>query len=196
MANLEKEVDVKEIENKLESYADCEALTVELTRFGEGMFAEVRRHAERLDGKLTSLLGWTGAMLALLLGRGHTEQTPWYVAVMLAGATFLGLLAAGIAWYGLRPQKICLPSERDWFKEELFNHPSKLRRYHLMSFLTAHQSAHRVNHRKEQTLKCTAVLFTCSVVVTGSALISTLLPWRFLRPLVHALNSQLRFLWW
>jgi hypothetical protein len=127
-----KLVDVEVMEERILLLA--EETVEELHRFGQSVLSEAQQRGAALDAKLIAILGWSSAVLAFLLF--SSSGSKWVsAAAMIASAA-----AVLLSFLGLRSRMYCAPSEVDWFREELLDHPSRLKRHHVISMLTAHQS--------------------------------------------------------
>ncbi len=148
-----RSVDVKEAQTKLLSQP-YEKVADQLYSFGALLLGEVQQRTTALDAKLTSVLGWTAAMLAfLLIGNQSWVAAPmdslarlqnWlmiFAAVLAIGAIFCAFL-------GMKTTLWIWPSQRDWFKMSLFDQGLTLKKFHIIAMLEAHQAHNHLNQDK------------------------------------------------
>jgi len=165
-------VDIDTIELRIFDPATSEGTVEELYRFGLALFSEGLHRSSELDRKLTTVLGWAGATLAfLLLNHSKAQQfgAPGKVALLIATlAAFAALLLAAFA---LKTRLWPAPSEKDWFKAELWDDPSRMKRYHVISLLLVHQTTVKNVKRKATCLRWTEMLLPVGGLATASILL-------------------------
>lgn len=145
----------KDIEDKFELHKAAEnssELLDELFAFGQLMISEVSGRTVILEGKATSIMGWTTGLLALFLLQPDTPAVPrsfieQLLTVLGAVSALVALIASVLA---LRVQSWQWPSQQDWLCPNLFGHPTVLRRAHVLSLLETHEAHSGVNDRKAQ----------------------------------------------
>src|SRR5579859_7697219 len=123
-------VDIAKLEETLSGDVEA-ALVDEYYRFGAMLVSLVQTVASQIETKLTSILSLACGMLVFLLF-GTAMQTFVPARAWTNSAAASALIAAGIAAWGLLTRVWRLPSERDWFKEELRN-GADLVKYHVVS---------------------------------------------------------------
>jgi hypothetical protein len=121
-----------------------------------------------VDGKLTTVLGLAcGMFVSLLFGTALKNLAPMKLWTSLAAAS--ALIALTVAAIALMSKMWRLPSERDWFKEEL--HDSlQLRKYHVVSLLAAHQQRVKLIAKKSGYLQTAEWFVTFSALVIAGIL--------------------------
>ncbi len=162
-------VDIEDIELQLASDIPAETIE-ELYRFGEIMVSEVQRRCGSLDQKLTSMLGWSAAVLALLLTNGGELSKlngAWRAVLFIATLIALGAMFSA-AW-GIKSKIGPTPSEQDWFMGEL-EAPDRMKKYHIISMLNIHQSQSQANLQKAASLHHSEILLIISGLAIASAL--------------------------
>lgn len=145
----------------------------QLYDFGKLMLDQIRALRNSYDAKLTSCLGWSTVTSAVLLSRITTWVGPSASGKLASVATVLVGLSVIASMFGLKSWSGWKwPSEKDWFHEELFPWPDRLRRQHLVSMLEAHQSYSRKTQKKgyalmlsEYSLIGSAVFLTAAIIV-------------------------------
>jgi hypothetical protein len=86
-------------------------------------------------------------------------------------AAVLSFACVVLAALALKTKMLPAPSERDWFKEELWTDPVLMRRYHIVSILSAHQ-AHIINvGRKANYLAWIELFLPASALAIFSVLL-------------------------
>jgi hypothetical protein len=150
----------------------------ELSDFGKLLFSEAHQRSTYIDSKLGNYLTWTSALLGILL----LDQTfAKELSAIIRGLTLLpiasgfGTLAA--CFLGMRSELMPTPSERDWFREGIMEHPKVLCRYHLLSLLRCHQAVQVSNFNKAQIMRRAEDMLIVTATLTGLVLLCrTLLP--------------------
>lgn len=101
-------------------------LTDQLYSFGQFLSAELQRQTDRLDMKLLMVLGWNAALLAFLL-IGQDQWLPATARIiapatwLMIGAVVCSLFSICFSFWGVRGRSFLWPSDRDWFKESLYD---------------------------------------------------------------------------
>jgi hypothetical protein len=160
-------------------------VTDQLYSFGQFLSAELQRQTDRLDMKLLLVLGWNAAILAFLLigleqqvhaTRGTIAPASW----LMIGAVLCSLSSICLSFWGVRGKSFLWPSDRDWFKEELYDRdPVILKKYHIGCLLSAHRHYERANERKAAMLRPAQYLLAISATIIAAVLLLRLL-WRLL----------------
>ena len=133
-------VDVETIELRIFNRDTPEATIEEFYRFGQILFTECLQRGSEVDRKLTSALGWSTASLAfLLLNRAKFGQFGAVGMIGLIVATISAIACVAISSVALKSRIWPAPSESDWFKEDLWQDSTKLKRFHVVSLLFSHQ---------------------------------------------------------
>ena len=146
-----KLIDIESMEFEIYGASMCKATVDELYEFGKIMFSESQTRSSQLDSKLVTMLGWSGATLTFLLLNHAAHDGSWKEYLVWAAAT-AAIVAVGIA-AALRTRMWAAPSEADWFKQGLMDQPEKLRRYHVISLLLAHQETIKTVARKAHYIR-------------------------------------------
>lgn len=101
-------------------------------RFGELLLAEVRERNLALDGKATSLLGWSAAVVVAAVA-----PVPTAGPSLLAAVPAMVAALAAIAAMRVRPTHV--PSQMDWFSFEESGDADRLERFYLLSLRDWHE---------------------------------------------------------
>jgi hypothetical protein len=149
----------------------------QLYDFGKLMLDQVHGLRASYDSKLTSCLGWGTAILAIMLA-GLTNWVGLGVAQTLAAAgtsaAIVGALVSAVglkSWAGLK-----WPSEKDWFQEDYFQWPDRLKAHHLIAMLEAHHSYSRRIQKKGYALMAAEYLLAMSALFLGAAVLLRQIP--------------------
>jgi hypothetical protein len=119
-------------------------------------------------------MGWGTVSLAVLF----TDLRQWGWRPGLPGtlasiATVLLVLSVAIATWGLKSiGGWKWPSEKDWFHQEFFPWPLRLKRQHLIVMLEAHQSYSMKTQRKGVALMLSEWALIGAAVLLGSSVIA------------------------
>jgi hypothetical protein len=170
-------INVEDAENTL-MHLDSQALE-RLYGFGQILFGEVQQRSSQLDSKLTSILGWSSAMLAfLVLDLGTHTRGAINVSLIGLAASFAfgGLIAAAL---GIRSTRWIIPSEADWFRDGILDRPDDLTRYYVLSLLETHQDQNRENSKKSRFL---AIAERC--LIGGGLALGVVMLWRVIAAIV------------
>jgi hypothetical protein len=167
-------VEVEDINARLCRPGTPEETVDEFYRFGTLLFSEIQQRGSEVDRKLTNLLGWSIATLAfLLLNRTHFGQYGSYTWVAMITASIFSLGCIAIAAYAIKTRMWRAPSEADWFQKDLWEDPTTLKRYHLISLLATHQAqAMNVKTKAECLWLIEVFLLISSGVILGLILFS------------------------
>jgi hypothetical protein len=144
----------------------------ELRTFGDVMIHEVIDRVDTLDAKAQNMIGWTSASLALLIAATPAGWpgtfARWQIGVIVIGL-FSGLAAIAAGVVALWLVDLHWPSQQDWFCEELFDSPTRLRAYHLLALLDTHEMHSEAAARKARLVsigqRSLAVAALCAGVV-------------------------------
>lgn len=164
------------IKDKQEQIVSLGSDTVdELYEFGTLLLAEVQGRSAALDSKLTSILGWSSALLGFLLV-GAPGGFLGDLLLLVAAGLALGAVISSSA--GLRIVIWMTPSEQDWFRDGLMDSPERLRSYHVISMLNSHQ-----DHEREMGKKAAHLVRSEKLLVATAVLIAVALFWtRWISP--------------
>ena len=143
-----------------------------LYQFGSMMLGDAGQWTSHLDSKLTAIFGWSSGVLAFLVVGTKAQGTPLAVGAMIV-AVALTLAAVILAALGLKTDEWPSPSEEDWFREGILEHPGHLRRYHVISMLETHQYHLRKNGSKARLLRRAE-----RVLIAGAVVVAAILIWR------------------
>ena len=170
---------VSEIIERVSGY-DSQKTTDELYDFGKILLQEGVERVHWLDSKAGLLIGFSGAILALLLSTVSTWKlelkalpAPWvfgglvFLALLcLAGANFFGLLA-------LRAEKFLWPDEKDvWLAKDYLNYPEQLRRFYLVAMYETIASHDKVNQKKAERVDKAQLLLVMGTVLLAIVLLA------------------------
>jgi hypothetical protein len=143
-----------------------------LYQFGSMMVGDAGQWTSHLDSKLTAIFGWSSGVLAFLVVGTKAQGSLMHVSAMIL-AVALTLAAVILAALGLKTDEWPSPSEEDWFREGILEHPGHLRRYHVISMLETHQYHLRKNGRKAKLLR-----YAEKALVAGAIVVAAILLWR------------------
>ncbi len=161
-------VDIETIELLL-SRETSPDLVEEYYRFGSLMLSEIQNAASQLDSKLTTVMGIASGMLIFLLF-GTVARDFALIKTWTNLAAAIALIALATAVYGLMTRAWRLPSEMDWFKEELRD-SNLLKKYHVISLLAAHQQHVKLVYTKSNCLRGGEMLIVVSAFVVACILL-------------------------
>lgn len=113
-------VDVDSIELQLSSPDTPESTVEEFYRFGTLLFSEIQQRGSEVDRKLTNMTGWSLATLGFVLLDRHRSHLGKLGTGVLATAGILSFACVLIAAFALRTRMWQAPSEKDWFRAELW----------------------------------------------------------------------------
>ncbi len=165
-------VDIDSIENRLAKAETPDATVEEFYRFGTLLLSEIQQRGSEMDRKLTNALGWSIATLAfLLLNKLRFAQVGSYARSAVIIAAVLSFGCATVAALAVKTRMWRSPSEADWFKNELWDDPSTMKRYHVVSILATHQAQARNIKIKAECLGIIEIL----LLISGMAILSVLL---------------------
>ena len=126
----------------------------ELRGFGDLMMSEVVSRAGLLETKALGALGWASVILAFLLLGGPTwRNVAWWQTCGLVLGALAALFSAERSFDALRVRKWTWPSQRDWFRSDLFDDVNSLRIYHLLALLENHETHSLANGEKARSLE-------------------------------------------
>jgi len=164
--------DIEQIELML-SGGIREGLVEEYYRFGSIVLSEVQSAGNQIEGKLTALLGLACGMVAFLLF--STNIRVFAVGkIWICSAAAIALVALISAVLGLMTTMWRLPSEADWFKQELTD-PILLKKYHVVSLVSAHQQRMGLIVFKSDCLRIAEIFLALSTLVIVAALFTVVL---------------------
>lgn len=123
----------EEIQLMLQGYPTSQgAITDELIRIADLLFAEAAERGRDLEAKATAIIGYSGAVAALL-----QVDTMWTICPLgraaLALAAVLAVGAIFAAFLTLRVRSWKWFSDKMWFKQNAMVDAETLRRYHLLA---------------------------------------------------------------
>jgi len=165
-------VDIRDIEGRIFSDTTSDEIVEEFYRFGQILFAECLQRGSELDRKLANMLGWSTAALAFLL-LNHTKVAQFGIfgvaCTIIAAAS--ALFAVTMTSVALKTRVWAAPSEEDWFKDNLWNDLSWMKRYHVVSLLLAHQIQTKHVARKARHLRYAELSLPISALAVGVSLL-------------------------
>lgn len=140
-----------EVYQRVSSYpAAATDVTNVLYDFGRALLNENQERTGLLDSKATTVAGFSGAILALLLSDLPTwskQMTAWQLLFTWV-ATICAFLASAFSLVAMRGQHWEWFSDKDWFREGVLDDADKLKRYHLTVLHEVNSQDDRVNERK------------------------------------------------
>jgi hypothetical protein len=144
----------------------------EFYRFGTMLFSEIQQRGSEVDRKLTNLLGLSVATLAFLLfNQSRFGKFGGFTWIAMVTAAVLSFGSAATAAVAVKTRMWRAPSEADWFKDELWADPLRLKCYHIVSMLTAHQAQARNIKTKAECLGVIEIFLMTSAMIILSVLL-------------------------
>lgn len=153
--------------------AQSEEVLSALEHFGGTLLDEMLARAALIESKAISILGWSTALLGLLLLQGSGPQAirnPW----MLRLTVLVTLVALGAAAAAARARTWPWPTIRHWFAEDQFAKPRVLRGLHLIAMLEAYLGHAAVTERKARALQVSQAAILGAGVLVAVALLFNL----------------------
>jgi len=129
MTLAKNQLDLHEVDDRLNSV--CEPVTDHLYRFGLDLLTELDHRFEYLDRKATTIAGYSGAAVALLvstIGTWPHAIDPYMVPVVLV-AGVSALLAGGSALAATWMSDMYWFSPNDWIRKECLSSAEELKKY-------------------------------------------------------------------
>jgi hypothetical protein len=133
--------------------------------FGKLIVAQFTGLRQSFDTKLTSCLGWSAALLAVVLVGKPEGSLPAFGAAAALGAVVLagfGLLSVG-GWKW--------PGELAWLDWEYFQHANQLRGQHILALVQSHQSYSVRVQKKGRLLFASQCCLLVAGVLIGAAVL-------------------------
>jgi len=150
-----------------------EEVTNELYKFGTMLLSENESRTAAIDSKATTLVGYSGAILAFLILQAPTwtRATSWE----LAGISLAALAAAVaciFAFSALRGARDWTWfSEKQWFpKNAALQGADQLKRHYLKCMHGVKQSNHRITNEKANSLIAAQLLLAAAAIALGLTL--------------------------
>jgi hypothetical protein len=143
-----------QVNERLASY-EQPATTNELYDFGKMLVGECTDRVHRLDAKTTTIAGYCGTIIALLLATFNVWKPTldvWAMAAVFLGA-LLNLIAACLALRSLAPMTYDWFSDCEWFEKDYLSDSERLRRYHILAMHNVVKSHDEMNKLKTRTIK-------------------------------------------
>lgn len=146
-------------------------LVDELYGFGGLMLGEVASRTSALEGKAALIVGWSLAVLGVLLAGSPSwiNTNSWAVVLGVLAATIGAFVAAVASVMALFVRSWKWPSEVDWFRRELFSQPDRLREYHLLAMLEAHREHSATNIVRGRCLRLAQFALGIATILVGIA---------------------------
>jgi len=117
-----------------------ERVVAQLYDFGKLLLDQIRALRDSHDAKLTSCLGWSVAILAVVLVAPKDWMQAGLVGNLTIAASISAALSTAVSGWALYVRGGWKwPSERDWFNDEYLRWPPALQKQHLIAMLEAHQ---------------------------------------------------------
>lgn len=177
----------EDVDRQLVAAGYPKELIDQLYAFGGLMMAEIASRTAALDGKASGILNWSLAILVALLAGSPvwTATNSWTVLLGVLVAIAGAAVAAGSAIVALRIREWDWPSERDWFRADLFGEPAHLKAYHVLAMLDVHRSQSWANIRRGRTLRLGQfALMAATGIVAAISVIRV--SWLFLSGLISS----------
>jgi hypothetical protein len=166
---------VKALLNSLPADRTC--ATTRMYEFGQKLVDESVAWAGRLDSKATTMIGYSGAILALLL---H-ESGDWMkiglkpVELWLAlGAALIALVAAGFAFYALIARSYAWFGDSEWFNEQVTANDEAQKRFYVLLMHKVNTSYDQINRRRGRAIIVAQFALAASVLLVSAVLFMTL----------------------
>lgn len=143
-----------QVNERLISYEPAET-TNELYEFGKILVSECTDRVHRLDAKTTTIAGYCGTIIALLLATFNVWKATidgWAAIVVFLGALSC-FIAAFVALRSLAPMTYDWFSDGEWFEEDYLADPDRLRRYHVLAMHNVVQAHEITNKKKTRAIK-------------------------------------------
>lgn len=125
----------------------------ELYQFGWMLMSECLDRAKQLDLKATSLTGYCGVIIALLVSAfaGEANGRDGLSLVILGGLFIVvaGALSLRVLWV----REYHWFSDKDWFAPSVITKPNRLRQAHLLTMHSYKQRHEAVNRERSGLLK-------------------------------------------
>lgn len=160
---------------KVVSSYDDEGTTSEIYEFGKFLVSESVDRAHHLDSKATTIAGYGGTIVALLVSTSSLWRPTiagWAVAVIFLGA-LLSLVAVAVAVRSTTPKKFDWFSDIDWVRQEYLEKPDMLRRYYVLAMHNVVHSHDDVMRAKNRSIGkaqwCLCVSAVLLLVALGNA---------------------------
>lgn len=134
------------------------AVVASWRRFGELLLTELRERTVALDGKATSLAGWSAALVV-----GAVSPVPSAGPMLLAVVP--AMIAALAAIMALRVRATAVPSQMDWFSFEESVDAERLERFYLLSLRDWHECDAETARHKGAWLKVSQSALLLAVAV-------------------------------
>jgi len=144
----------------------------ELYTFGQMLLSECLDRSKQLDAKATSLSGYTGVIVALLVttfasklvGMRRAELYP----LMVAGLCVIG--AGGMAVWAIWIRGYQWFSDRDWFAPSVIQSPQRLKQFHVLAMHSYKHQHEAINADKAARLQVAYWLLATCVLMLMAAL--------------------------
>ncbi len=150
---------------------DAAESMVELDRFGMMLLHECLDRAKHVDAKATTLAGYAGVMLTIMVtglsSRLETVASPVLVALMVGWICVV--VAAGLAVSVLSLRKHEWFSDEDWLAPTAITDPVRLRQAHLVALHSYKNQHEDVNAHKSQLLRWAFRMLGVGIVCLAGA---------------------------
>lgn len=172
-------LDQSKVEEILETY-DSTGVTDHLYDMGKFLLDDCMKRLDQLDSKAITIVGYTGAIIALMVSTFSiwTSGVDRWAIVLVALGSIAGLLGAGLSLASFWPQELLMPSDSDWFEQDGFAKPDRLKKYYVSSLHLSISSYEKINAQKVSRIKrsqaCLAIMVLFLLIVLGDATYRTL----------------------
>ncbi len=167
-----RELSEQEVDDLIDQYTS-EGVTDELYKFGAMLLSENESRAASIDSKATTVVGYSGAILAFLILQAPiwAKATVWELAG-ISIAAFVAACACVCAFSALRGARDwAWFSEKQWFsKSAALKGADPLKRYYLKCMHGIKQANHRIANQKADSLIKAQMLLAVAAIVLGSML--------------------------
>jgi len=165
------EVPGSEVDALLAKYSE-ESVTKELFDFGKMLLTANEERIGLIDSKATTLVGYSSAILALLLMRGATWTRSWPQLISLVAAAITAGFACLFALMVLHgAQNWSQLSEKTWFPEDrVLAGSDSLKRFYISAMHQVLQDNHRIANRKADQMITAQILVAAAGILLAITL--------------------------
>ncbi len=152
--NLDNQLNNAEVGRRLVSYGPT-TTTDELYAFGLALVEESIERFRSYDSKATSIAGYAGAIIALLVSQFSelNRAVDPGAMVFLFLAALVALIAAGLGLRTLSLERILWYSPREWFHEDCLSDTDKLKRFRILTMYEVRQSYIAAGRKKARRVR-------------------------------------------
>lgn len=140
-----------------------------LEQFAGPMLDELFGRIATLETKATSVVGWSTALLGFLLFWSNKPSAQPGLGLVYA-ATLMAIAAILSGSFAACARRWQWPTIEQWFREDEFNSPTRLRAQHLIALLRAYQSHTVVSKRQGWALLIGQAAVFIAGMLVGAAI--------------------------